>query len=178
MRRPGRLLVAGIVAVIVLVTSAGACQRDFDGELSPPDELGAAAFPAGARTDGLTAVYADFTGDGAEGTQCHRLHRLEADGTAQAASVCSSEPIDAVAAAVETWERKAEMGDYAFQDGWLWIRTVTWDGLAEELVLTEIDASYCGSELRHERPLTGGGVTDVVLDLVAGAAPPDAVPCG
>jgi hypothetical protein len=73
--------------------------------------------------------------------------------------------------------RCAGPGDYAYLDGSLWIRTVSWDWLAEELVLAEIVASYCGTELRYERERLGGGVVEVVADLVAGEAPPDTAPC-
>lgn len=167
-----------LAAAAVLLSSAGACQQEWEGSLPPPEDLGAAPLPEGTRRDGVEAIYATLASDGGEGgTSCYGLLRLSEDGTAGATGICTEEPVADVAASPETWDRDPGLGDYAWRDGILWTRIVEWDWLAEELVLTERVRSYCGTWLTTERERLGGGSELLVADLVAGDPPADVAPC-
>lgn len=134
------------IVIGVVLTSAGACQQEWDGELPPPDEVGAAPLPAGAVIGGIDAVHARLTGPGEAGASCHVLVRLQADGTAEYQTQCSDQPITAVAADPATWERPRGVGDYAVVGATVRVRTVEWDSITEEYVLVQQELPACAAE--------------------------------
>jgi hypothetical protein len=165
----------GIVAV-VLTTSAGACQQEYDGELPTPDELNAAPFPAGARIGDLDAVYARLTNEEWDGTQCFHLIRLSGSGEAELGQGCSTDGAEPIAADRGIWSERQHVGDYAHRSGTVWLRVVSWDGLAESLVVDESEFAVCGTELRSLARRDSTSATRPYT-LVAGAVPPGTPAC-
>ena len=171
-----------MVGGAVLVTSAGACQQDWDGPLPAPDEVGALPFPDGAVVGGLDAVYATLINttrlpqDGREVLrECYSLLRLRLDGVAETSEACTeTDDIAEPAAAADTWTRRYFVGDYARMDGAITVRMVDWDFIREEFELTESSLEYCLDGLYGR---TFSGDVAVTATLVAGSAPPDAPPC-
>jgi hypothetical protein len=174
----GRLVVCGAV----LVTSAGACQQDWEGPLPPPDDVGAEPLPVGAVVGGVDAVYATLTDttrlseDGRRyERRCYFLLRLRPDGVAETSDACTTtDDVGAIAAGAEPWTRTLSTGDYAYRDGALYTRLVDWDVIAEELHVSTRETAYCVDGLYG---LTYSGAVGVTAPLVAGAGPPDAARC-
>jgi len=150
------------VAVAVIVATAGACQQEWDGPLPPPDELDARPLPE--QPGGVDAVYAAPTGPGANGEQCYRVLTFTSEGRSTQSSTCTAEPVGRV---LDSLGDPIAIGDYSHRDGDVRVRLVSWDPLAEELVLDEFDATLCGAELR----------AGSVYELVDGAPPPGTPPC-
>ena len=171
-----------MVGCAVLVTSAGACQQDWDGPLPPPEEVGALPFPDGAVVGGLDAVYATLidTTRLREGgrdvvRKCYSLLRLRPDGVAETSEACTeTDDIAEPAAAADTWARPYFVGDYARLDGLITIRMVDWDFIREEFELSESSPAYCLDGLYGR---TFSGDVAVTATLVAGSSPPDAPHC-
>lgn len=159
------------VALIVLVTSAGACRQQLDGPVPTPIEYGAEALPAGSTTSGVDAVYVRPVGE-----QCDRLVRLRPDGTALTVERCFVSDVAAWASDAGTWTVE-QAGDYAYRDGRLVVRVVEWEPIAAELVLHEWDVSYCATGLQGEERQPPRGPVTVEYELLTGSAPPDAAPC-
>ncbi len=169
------------VAAAVLVTSAGACQRDVDRPAPAPEDLGAAPIPGEATRSGLDSVYARLTrtdrpADGGPPIECFHLVRLVPDGAARFGHGCTDAGDGATGLLDDPaiWPGDTERADYGYADGRLWLRAVAWDPLAEEYALAEYTAAYCDGSLA-----LGGepGLGDPTYALVSGAAPPGAPPC-
>ena len=176
---PRWVATVGVVAAM-LATSAGACRRDAGQPAPAPAELGAVTLPASADA-GVEATYARLTrtdrpADGGPPIECYHFVRLTRAGSASFGSGCtdSGDGPAALLADPAIWPGDTERGDYAHADGRLWLRSVAWDPLADEFVLTEYTGSYCGDSL-----LLGGepGLGDPTYRRVAGAAPAGAPAC-
>lgn len=162
------------VTLLVPVTAAGACRRDHAGPLPSPDDAGAAPLPSGLSGTGLTATYARLTSDRGDGSRCFHLVRLLPGGHAELGQGCSPDGPEAVAVDEQAWSGQPRSGDYGYASGALALRIVGWDPLAEEIVVEEHTATYCADQL-DVRATDGGAMR--TYQLVAGTAPPDAVPC-
>lgn len=171
-----------MVVVAIVVSSAGACQQEWDGPLPPPDDVGAAPLPEGTTRSGLDAVYATLTdttrlveGGRRLEERCYFLLRLRPDGAAETSDVCTtSDDLGAIAVGEEPWTRTLSTGDYGYGGEVLHLRLVSWDVIAEELEVSTGERAYCadglwGTDFRGERAVT--------TRLVAGEPPPDARSC-
>jgi hypothetical protein len=165
--------VLGIV-VALFVTTAGACQREYEGRLPSPDEMGARRFPEGARTDGLDATYARLTREERDGEQCFHLIRLTARGEALLSRGCSTAGVGAILSDDRTWSRREYLGDYAHRGELLWLRIVSWDPLAEEFLLESFELTACDAELRSTNKPAPFMVVHPYM-LVAGTGHPGAL---
>lgn len=180
--RPRGVAMLAAVAIGGVLTSAGACQQDWDGPLPPPEDVGAAPFPDGAVVGGLDAVYATLTDttrlrEGGRDVvrQCYWLLRLRPDGVADTSTACTEDgDISGPAGAADTWDRRGAVGDYAHGDGVLAVRLVDWDFIVEELELTQWALEYCADGW-YGRNSSGERV--VTARLVIGEPPADAPPC-
>lgn len=173
-----RLAVCGVI----VVTSAGACQQDWDGPLPAPEEIGAAPFPVDAVVGGLDAVYATLVDttrlrEGGRDVvrQCYSLLRLRPDGVAETSDACTEDgDIGEPAVAADTWIRTTFVGDYARLGGELTVRMVDWDFISEEFELVEFSVEYCRDGFYGR---TSAGDRGVTTQLVVGDPPPDAPRC-
>jgi hypothetical protein len=158
------------------VTSAGACQRELEGPLPSPEELGAGRFPEAATVGGLDATYARLAREEPDGEQCFTLLRVDPAGVARLGTGCSSDGVEALVADEDVWTVQERLGDYAYGGERVWLRIVEWDPLAEEVVLDQVELAACGTELR---PTEAPEPFLVVhpYRLVTGDPPPDAPPC-
>jgi hypothetical protein len=164
------------LGVVVLTTSAGACQQDYEGDLPSPEEMEALPFPSGAVTGELDAIYARLTAKEQDGTQCFGLIRLTPQGEAQFSEGCSTEGVEEVAADERVWSWREYVGDYAHGEGRIWFRIVSWRFPEDELALDEFELISCDTELHlPEKP--PARVTVHPYTLVSGAVPPDTPPC-
>ncbi len=159
------------VALVVLVTSAGGCRQRLEGPVPTPVEYGAEALPAGSTTAGVDAVYVRPAGE-----QCHRLLRLQTDGTAFTLERCFASDLDALASDASAWALE-QSGDYAYRDGTLLVRVVEWDWLGGEFVFHEWDVTYCTTELSGSEQQSPGTASTVEYELLTGSSPPGAAPC-
>ena len=158
------------------MTTAGACQQEYEGELPAPEEMDAQPFPAGAVTGGVDAIYARLTRDEQDGTQCFHLIRLTSEGEAQVGGGCSTDGVDEVVVDERTWSSREYLGDYAHRDGRLWLRIVSWDSLKEQLVLDESEYISCDAELRSTEDQPANIIVHPYA-LAAGSVPPATPPC-
>jgi hypothetical protein len=152
-----------VTCAVVLITSAGACNPSDGGPIPRPAEVTDASFVANASTTGLDALYA-----GRQRPECTELFRLLPDGTAHHESVC----VDDVTPYLDDPSRWMgnSTGDYAYRDGLLWVRTVTWNPIVGEHELAEWTFRICATGLR-DIPLADAFRVPFVYDLVQGAGP-------
>jgi hypothetical protein len=158
------------VCCVVMVAGAGACQRGRTDPIPSPTELGAGPFPEGSTQRDLDVVYTGRTRP-----DCTELIALTPDGSAHHTSVCGGDPAPLVDDP-DRWTGDSA-GDYAYRDGRLWVRTVVWDAVSEEFVLSEWDFGYCANGL-FDVPPDGSQRFPFEFAVAAGAGPPTATSCG
>lgn len=168
-----------MLVAAALVTSAGACgdRGGPDEPLPVPSEAGAAPLPADATRTGVEATFAAPTWLDSDGEECFLVYRLHPSGLAESDYRCADE-LDSIIGIDDEISGDDEVGDYGVLDGRVWVRTVWWDEISQEEVLTERTGLMCGGQLIFEpAPNSSPYLRMTPFDLIDGTAPTeDAAP--
>ena len=159
-----------MVCCAVLVSSAGACQRGRPGPVPSPRELGADALPEGSTQRGLDVVYTGRTRP-----DCTELIALTPDGTAHHRSVCGGDDPSSLVEELQLWADDTS-GDYAHRGDRLWVRTVAWDAITEELLVSKWEFETCATGLFDVPPADSQRVP-FEFEVAIGTGPPSETPC-